>query len=200
VSTISTNEPSSVQSPQGRRVLVAVVTGEAGERIQAWRQEHDPAQARRLPPHVTLCYWVPDVPLDALERQVRHAFADPVAVRLGGVREFDNEEHTFYVEVLETASLDDARRKLYDGTYADLPPLREWTWHVTCVRNSRHRNRRELEMHASELTLDEQWNIDSVAYMELRGHQYQLLATWQIRAAATAGNPDPPESFPPRLP
>ena len=55
---IEENAPSSVASPQGRRVLVAVVTGDPGERIQQWREKHDPDQAHRLPPHTTLCYAV----------------------------------------------------------------------------------------------------------------------------------------------
>src|SRR3954464_9676265 len=90
-------------SQPGRRVLVAVVTGEVGARIQAWRERHDPEQARRLPPHTTLCYWAPVVEPDLLERQVRHAFDRPVAVRLGSVHEFGNQDHTFYLEVLDTA-------------------------------------------------------------------------------------------------
>ena len=108
--------PSEV-SPPGRRVLVAVVTGEVGARIQAWRERHDPEQAARLPPHTTLCYWAPVVEPELLERQVRHAFDRPVAVRLGSVHEFDNQDHTFYVEVLDTADLDAARARLYDGTF-----------------------------------------------------------------------------------
>jgi 2'-5' RNA ligase len=198
MSTTATNEPSSVQSPQGRRVLVAVVTGDAGERIQAWRQKHDPAQARRLPPHVTLCYWVPDISLDALERQVRHAFAKPVAVRLGGVHEFDNDEHTFYVEVLDTGDLDRARARLYDGAFAALPPLREWTWHVTCVRNARNRNAHELRAHAQRLAPDARWTVDTVSCMELRGDLYQPLATWHVGVATGATNHDSHESLPPR--
>lgn len=174
------NQPSSEASPPGRRVLVAVVTGDASDRIQQWRQAHDPKQARRLPPHVTLCYWAPNDGLDALERQVRYAFADPVIVRLGSVREFDNKEHTFYVEVNDTASLDAARLRLYDGTHRDLPPLREWTWHVTCVRDSRTRDLDELRHAAHGLCLDAEWYIDTVACLELRGDAYEPVATWMV--------------------
>src|SRR5262245_9151246 len=92
-------------SPEGssprRRVLVAVVTGEVGRRIQAWRERYDIVQATRLPPHATLCYWASVEPNAALAAQVRHAFPAPIEVRLGAVREFDNAEHTFYVEVLD---------------------------------------------------------------------------------------------------
>ena len=87
--------PTAAPSPSGRRVLVAVVTGEVGRRIQAWRERYDAAQAARLPPHATLCYWADVEPDAALEAQVRHAFPGPLAVRLGRVREFENEEHTF---------------------------------------------------------------------------------------------------------
>jgi 2'-5' RNA ligase len=174
------NQPPEQPSPQGRRVLVALVTGTAGECIQRWRQTHDPYQARRLPPHVTLCYWAPDGCIESLERQVRHAFAERVTVRLGGVRQFDNGEHTFYVEVLDTARLDAARRRLYDGTYAPLPPLCEWTWHVTCVRNANGRDLTALRRAAAGLRLDTEWTVDTVGYLELRGDTYEPIAQWRV--------------------
>lgn len=173
------NQPASEASPQGRRVLVAVVTGPPGQQIQRWRETHDPQQARRLPPHVTLCYWAP-ADGATLERQVRHAFANPVTVRLGGVRQFDNGEHTFYVEVLDTAPLDDARRRLYDGTHSTLPPLKQWTWHVTCVRNANGRDPDHLRRAAADLRLNTAWSIDTVAYLELRGDIYEPIATWKV--------------------
>jgi 2'-5' RNA ligase len=180
VSTLITNEPSSVESPQGRRVLVAVVTGDAGQRIQAWREEHDPIQAQRLPPHATLCYWVPQIAMGTLERQVLHAFSEPVSVRLGRVGEFDNGEHTFYVHVQDTAPLDEARRRLHDGTHCPLPPLKEWTWHITCVRDSRERDLDVLRQAADRLECPSVWQIDTVACLELRGNRYQPLATWRV--------------------
>jgi 2'-5' RNA ligase len=174
------NQPSSQPSPQGRRVLVAVVTGEAGRRIQAWREVHDPAQARRLPPHVTLCYWAPPDGVEVLGEQVLHAFAEPVTVRLGAMREFDDEEQTFYVEVLDTEPLDAARRRLYDGRHAQLPPLREWTWHVTCVRDARDRDAAALRRAAAELCVDGDWAIDTIACLELRSDRYEAVATWEV--------------------
>lgn len=167
-------------SPQGRRVLVAVVTGAIGERIQAWRRKHDPEQAVRLPPHTTLCYWAPVVELGPLEAQIRHAFDRPVAVRLGRVHEFDNREHTFYVEVGETEALDAARERLYDGTILDLPRDGNWTWHVTCVRDSRGRDLDALRRAAEGLVIDDIWTIDTVAYLELRDHRYETLAEWRV--------------------
>lgn len=171
-------EPST--SSQGRRVLVAVVTGEAGARIQAWRARHDAVQARRLPPHATLCYWAQDAEPEQLERQVRHAFAEPVAVHLGAVREFDNGEHTFYVEMGDTDRLDAARRRLYDGAHCLLPPLREWTWHVTCVRDSRGRDRDALRRAAADLARDSSWTVDTIALLELRDGVYEPVATWRV--------------------
>ena len=171
--------PSEV-SPSGRRVLVAVVTGEVGARIQAWRERHDPEQARRLPSHVTLCYWAPVVEPELLERQVRHAFDRPVAVRLGSVHEFGNQDHTFYVEVLDTAPLDEARSRLYDGTFLELPGRPDWTWHVTCVRYGRARDLDELRRLTTELTLDTVWQLDTIAYLELRGERYEPLAEWHV--------------------
>ena len=177
---MTTNQPSAAPSPQGRRILVAVVTGTPGDRIQRWREVHDPEQARRLPPHATLCYWAPAGDVVALERQVRHAFREPVAVRLGGVQEFDNEEHTLYVRVQDTTSLNAARQRLYDGQYCAFPPLREWTWHVTCVRDSRNRDLKALRQSAADLTLDITWRVDTVAYMELQGSAYVPLALWSV--------------------
>ena len=87
----------------------------------ALARAHDPEQASRLPPHTTLCYWAPTVEPELLERQVRHAFDRPISVRLGSVHEFGNADQTFYVEVLETAALDAARARLYDGTHLELP-------------------------------------------------------------------------------
>lgn len=169
-------------SPQGRRVLVAVVTGEPGARIGAWRAEHDPEQAGRIPPHATLCYWAPAVPADdpGLDAQVRHAFAEPVVVRLGGVREFGNREGTFYVAVRDTAALDAARRRLYDGTHLALPGRPDWEWHVTCVRSARGRDRAALRAAAAELVLDAAWAIARVALLELRGERYESLAEWAV--------------------
>ncbi len=172
--------PPSDASPPGRRVLVAVVTGELGARIQAWRQHHDPEQARRLPPHATLCYWAPVVEPDLLERQVRHAFDRPIAARLGGVHEFDNRDNTFYVRVEDTAELDAARLRLYDGTHLELPRRPDWTWHVTCVRYGKNGNVAELRRRATELRLDAPWRVDTVAYLELRGDRYETVAEWRV--------------------
>jgi 2'-5' RNA ligase len=169
-------------SPPGRRILVAVVTGAVGRRIQAWRERYDAAQAARLPPHATLCYWASVEPGAALEAQVRHAFPGPVEVRLGGVREFANEEHTFYVEVLETAALDAARQRLYDRTHVALPRRLglDWTWHVTCVRDSRGRDREVLRRLATELTVDAPWRVERIAHLELRGERYEPLAEFGL--------------------
>jgi hypothetical protein len=155
-----------------------VVTGEAGDRIQRWREVHDAEQASRLPPHTTLCYWTPQIEPDLLGRQVRHAFAKPVTVKLSEVREFDNDQHTFYVELLNTTALNDARKRLYDGKHVALPGFREWEWHVTCVRESLGRDLVELRQLANGLRIDSQWRIDTVVYLELRGDRYEPLASW----------------------
>lgn len=167
-------------SPPGRRILVAVVTGEAGERIQAWRQAHDPVQARRLPPHATLCYWAPAAAPEEVAAQVRHAFPQPVQVRLGRAREFTNRDHTFYIEVLDTAELDDARRRLYDGTYLSLPATADWTWHVTCVRRAPSADQDWLRAAVAALDLDLVWTIDTIAYLELRGDRYETVGSWRL--------------------
>src|SRR5262245_48057700 len=175
-------------SPPRPRVLVAGVTGEAGERVGEWRRRYDPQQARRLPPHATLSYWAPPLAPETyprLEAQVRHAFDAPVTVRLGAVAEFDNAEHTLYVRVEETAPLDRARVRLYDGTHLPLPRREAggdswWTWHVTCVRDSRGRDRAALSRAAAELRLDLPWRVERVAYLELRGDRYVPLEEWSV--------------------
>lgn len=160
-------------------MLVAVVTGEAGERIRAWRERFDPEQAARLPPHTTLCYWA-TVDSTPLERQVRYAFDRPVEVRLGSVHRFENGEGTFYVDVQESAELDRARERLFDGTHVELTGRRTWTWHVTCVRDSRERDLDALSRAADELRLDMPWRIDRVAHLELRQGRYEPLAIWEL--------------------
>ena len=174
------NRMTSTPSPDGRRILVAVVTGEAGERIQAWREQHDPEQARRLPPHVTLCYWVPDVSLEQLEQQIRHAFPSRVTVRLGPVREFDNDQHTFYVDVEGADALEECREALYDTTFVTLPQGESWTWHITCVRDSRGRNLEAIREAAKALELPYSWHVDKVSYLQLNGDAYEELASWQL--------------------
>lgn len=174
------NAPSSIASPQGRRVLVAVVTGERGDCIQRWREAHDPEQARRLPPHTTLCYWAPDLPLDAIGKQVRHAFSEPVEALLGAVRSFANDQGTLYVEVLNTGQLDRARRRLYDGTHAALGEAGDWPWHVTCVRDTRGRDRETLLQHAGRLDASGPWKVERAALLELRGDAYAPLGVWDV--------------------
>ena len=174
------NRMTSDPSPQGRRILVAVVTGEAGDLIQAWRVEHDPEQADRLPPHSTLCYWAPDVPLEELEKQLRHAFPKPVSVRLGSVREFDNDQHTFYVEVAGAEALEECRKALYDGAFAQLPQTEAWTWHITCVRDSRGRDLEALREAAKTLELPYAWHVERVSLLQLNGDRYDELASWDL--------------------
>lgn len=170
----------STPSPQGRRIIIAVVTGEAGERIQAWRLQHDAKEAVRLPPHATLCYWAPDEPVDALEKQVRHAFPRPVEVELGGVKQGNNDQGTLYVEVVDPAPLQQGLERLYDGTYAAFPAMDHWRWHVTCVRDTRGKDVDALKAAATSLQIDGAWCVDTVALMELRGDRYEDVARWTL--------------------
>jgi 2'-5' RNA ligase superfamily len=181
VAILTENRMTSTPSPPGRRILVAVVTGAVGERIQAWRRKHDPEQAERLPPHATLCYWAPIVEAELLEQQVRHAFPERLNVGLGGVLEGDNDQETFYVEMLDTERLEEAQSRLYDGTHVSLPASNGWLWHVTCVRDSRARDKKALAAAAQDLQIDEHWTLDTISYMELsEDGRYQAVATWRI--------------------
>ncbi len=169
-------------SPEGRGILLAIVTGEVGARIQRWREARDPDQAKRYPPHATVCYWVPEHldagGLDALDAQVRHAFPEPVEVTLGGPRIFENEGRTMYVEVRNHHALDVARERLTDGTHLDLPGRDGWTWHVTALRRTDGAPSDILATAEHELAIHAQWRIEEIAYLVLTGDQYERRRTW----------------------
>jgi 2'-5' RNA ligase len=167
-----------------RRVLVAVVRGEVGERIQAWREEFDPRQARRLPPHLTLAYRAEIAPEDEdrFDRQVRHAFPVQIPVRLGEARQFDNPDGTFYVAVEDTGALDTARVRLFDGTHVVLPEQRQtWEWHITVIRYGIKVDLDLVRPHLDALRLQTMWRLDAIAWLELRGGMYHELRRWDLR-------------------
>ena len=172
----------SASSPPGRGILLAIVTGEIGERIQRWREMHDPEQARRYPPHATLCYWVPDVSdaLDTLDAQVRHAFPAPIEVALGGPHIFENPGRTMYVEVRDHATLDAARQRLTDGTHLELPGREGWEWHVTCLRRTDGVTAEVLAAAEDELQIDAPWLIVELGYFVLVGDEYERRRTWHL--------------------
>jgi hypothetical protein len=160
---------------------VAVVHGDLGARIQTWREAHDAWRARLLPPHLTLCYRPPHVPLDVIEAQVRYAFPQPVGVRLGGVTQLPNRDGTLVVEVLETSELDQARRRLFDATHAEMGGYREWPWHITWVRYGVRRDSAALLALAQhELSLNATWVIDTLSLLELRDGRYSAAAEWRL--------------------
>ena len=171
--------------PVGRRVLVAVIGGDLGERIQRWRLTHDARQAGRLPPHLTVCYRPPvDIPATTLERQVRHAFPSPITVRLGAVFVLSHPEAPLVVSVHATENLDRARRRLFDGTHAPMGGREVWPWHITCVRYGAKRDREALLDRArTELALDDAWTIDALSYLELRDGRYEPVAVWGLTSS-----------------
>lgn len=170
-----------METPRGRRVLVAVVPGQLGAQIQAWREKYDAKQAARLPPHLTLCYRPPDESLEALAAQVRHGFPRPIAVRLAGVFVLPHREAPLAVQVVETQELDAARRRLFDRTYVEMGGRDDWPWHITCVRYGHSRDRADLLRAASrELALDNPWTISCVSYLELRDGRYESVAQWDL--------------------
>jgi 2'-5' RNA ligase len=176
----SSETPAPAAEP-ARRVLVAVVPGAAGARIQAWREAHDPWRSQLLPPHLTLCYRPPRVADESIEAQVRHAFPRPVSVRLGGVAALPNRDRTLVVEVLDAAELDQARRRLYDTTFAEMGGYREWPWHITWVRYGIKRDSAALLALAErDLRFDLPWTIDAVSLLELQAGRYQPVAEWRL--------------------
>lgn len=180
----------STQVAVPRRVLVAIVPGQLGDRIQAWRELHDARHAARLPPHLTVCYRPPEAPIEAIEAQVRHAFVAPVSVRLGGVFVLAHQEAPLAVSVHATEALDEARRRLFDGTYVQMGGRHEWPWHITCIRYGHKRDREALLAAAAErLAIDAPWLIDRVSYLELRDGRFQPVAEWDL-LSAKAAQPD----------
>jgi hypothetical protein len=174
-----------MELPVGRRVLVATVRGELGERIQRWRERHDEKHAKRLPPHLTVCYRPPvDVPLEQLEAQVRHGFPEPVTVRLGGPIVLNHREQPVAVAVLETEALDAARHRLFDERYVEMGGRHEWPWHITSVRYGHNREDLPalLALAETDLRLDAPWTIDEISYLELRNGRYAPVAEWRLSA------------------
>jgi hypothetical protein len=177
---------SSGPASSGRRVLIAIVTGLPGEVIQQWRHDHDPRQARRIPPHATLCYEAPPIGnAGALDRQIRHAFPGPVTVTLGGVYEFANHDGTFFTEMTDTSALSAARTRLFDGAFCPLAGRQDFTWHVTCVRYPEDAKRESLRAAARDLTAAiaeaPTWIVDTIAWMELHDGIYEPLRIWSLR-------------------
>jgi 2'-5' RNA ligase superfamily len=168
-------------APEVRRVLVAVVAGDVGQRIQTWREAHDAWRAKLLPPHLTLCYRPPHAPLELIEAQVRYAFPQPITVRLGGVTELPNRDRTLVVEILDAAALDTARQHLFDATHVAMGGYREWPWHITWVRYGvRCDSAALLALAEHDLRFDAPWTIDSVSLLELHDRQYSPVAEWRL--------------------
>jgi len=179
-----------------RRAIVAVVDGVLGERIQAWRERYDARHATLLPPHLTLCYRPPDAPLADLEAQVRHAFIQPVLVRLGPVFVLSHREAPLAVSIHNTDQLEAARQRLFDGTHVQMGGRHEWPWHITCIRYGYKRDCQALlAIAAQELALDAPWLIERISYLELRDRRYRPVAEWDLNlnVAGAAGAVERPE-------
>lgn len=170
------------ESKNGRRVIVAPVTGAIGARIQAWREKYDPQQALRLPPHATIMYWANfDVDDAAVDAQIRHAFPSPVIVRLGDVHTFQNPDRTRYIEVQETEHLNNARSRLFDGSYFEFPDQRtEWDWHVTVVRYGVKADENAVNAAIPELDSTGEWVIDVLLLLELRDGVHEEVRRWEV--------------------
>jgi hypothetical protein len=164
-----------------RRVLVAVVAGDLGAQIQAWREHHDAKQAGRLPPHLTVCYRPPEAAVEDIEAQVRHAFREPVKVRLGPVFVLGHVEAPLAVSIHDTEALDQARERLFDGTHVQMGGRHEWPWHITCIRYGAKRDREALlDTARTELALDAPWLIDRISYLELRDGRYECVKSFPL--------------------
>jgi hypothetical protein len=164
-----------------RRVLVTVLDGEPGRRIQAWRKAHDARRAMLLPPHLTLCYRPPHAPLGLIAAQVRHAFPSAIRVQLAGVAQLPNRDGTLVVQLAQTTELDQARRRLFDATFLAMGGFREWPWHITWVRYGIKRDSASLlALAEAALRFDQPWTIDSVSLLELREGRYERVCSWSL--------------------
>jgi len=163
-------------------VLVAVVPGEAGARIQAWREAHDPWRAKLLPPHLTLCYRPPHAPVDDIAKQVRHAFPQPIEVTLGGPAQLPNRDCTLVVQILDSLQLDQARQRLFDATHVVMGGYHEWPWHITWIRYGvKCDSTAKLAEAAHALRFDRTWLIDTISLLELQNGRYAPVAEWSCR-------------------
>jgi hypothetical protein len=85
------------------------------------------------------------------------------------------------VTVHDTAELDLARVRLFDGTHVQMGGRTDWPWHITCVRYGEKRDRAALiEAASHELALDHPWTISMVSYLELRQGRYESVAEWLL--------------------
>jgi 2'-5' RNA ligase len=168
----------------GRRVLVAPVDGALGERIQSWREVHDPRYAAAMWPHVTLCYQPTSAPTELIEAQVRHALPAPLVVTLWGIGELGNRDATLCIGVSETTALDAARERLFDGRFVQLEGHRTWRWHVTLVRNGWTRDREALlACAARELRVEgERIEMRTVELLERGPERYAPITRWALGA------------------
>jgi hypothetical protein len=118
-----------------------------------------------------------------IEAQVRHAFPAPLPVRLGGVAELPNRDRTLVVRLEDAALLDEARRRLFDATHAEMGGYREWPWHVTWIRyGTKCDSAAKLALARDALHFDEPWLIDTISLLELRDGRYEAVAEWRLGA------------------
>jgi 2'-5' RNA ligase len=122
------------------RIFVgAFPTGEIAERIQRWREPHDPITARITAPHVTLAgtYWrhgsaTPENEAAATESLLAaQPQLKPFELVLGGVESFLPEAAVIYLRVTPTAGLSAARRVLLEVLGQD--KHRNFVPHLTLV-------------------------------------------------------------------
>lgn len=161
---------SSTEGP-GRNLLQIRVTGEPGRIIQEFRERHDPVEATRHQPHVSLRYWPhatgPEPP-GTLEAQVRHAFDRPVTVTLGRAEPLPRDKDVLAVTLAGHSGLDRAEGRLFDGSiHASAAFTREMhrTWHITCVRSIKGGSRDAVADAGRMLVLDRAWTVDTVEYL-----------------------------------
>jgi hypothetical protein len=83
--------------------------------------------------------------------------------------------------VRDTQGLEEAHGRLYDGAHVALPHRNGWLWHVTCVRESRGRDKKALTEAARQLRINDDWTLNTISYMELGADgRYEAIATWEM--------------------
>ena len=104
-------------------------------------------------------------------------------------------ENEFSVPDKEGWETNELIAEKYNGTGGDTSPLlpvvtlpqgESWTWHITCVRDSRERDLDALREATKTLELPYSWHVDPVSYLQLNGDAYEELASWHLGDATAS--------------
>lgn len=168
----------------GRRAVVVVVGGAAGELVDDVRRRWDSTMAARIAPHVTLVHHVVDT--DGLSERLAivAAATAPFRARLAGVGGWGEARYGTYLEVEDTTG---GLRALYDA----LMELEEPRWrragfrpHVTLVhgRTTEVATAEEAAAALAGWRADVDVRVDAVSVLQLGRERWDEIVRAQFRA------------------